>query len=491
MVAPVNWDAIVIGGGASGLIAAATLAKARQKVLLLEARAVFGGTSETPASGETISLSGLDPALALDQHVIEELKLSLRYAKRDLPLVALRPEGHHIVVGRDAFRTARNLGWFSARDAQAWPRFRREVWALARAMRKVWWPQGIAPIAVPEHDAIEAMKYAGALAWLGRWFESDALKAALAFDATEDGAAVNAPPSALILLWRLAQEMSGLQAAQSIIDDGNGGLAGATLRAALAAGAELRNGAVVTKILVRDGRASGVRLDSGETIEAHLVLSSLSRSVTRALAPTGAFGLSRSEVARAPSIGTARILLSFDREPRFGDSVPAAARFVVADRVDSLISARDAALAGQIPDELVFDAVPVTPRAPTAQHALLLRIRPVPLAPSGGWDAARAVLAARAVSALGTFDRSLKSAVVALRIATPEDLAREYGKGSSAATVERLLQPAGARIATPLDNLLLCGSDAEPVSEVAGRAARLAARRAIALAGAARKGVVR
>jgi phytoene dehydrogenase-like protein len=486
-----GWDAIVIGGGSSGLIAAATLAKARQRTLLLEARNVFGGTSETPSSGEAISLSGFDPVLALDQHVIEELKLNLRYVTRDLPLVALRPEGHHIVVGRDAFRTARNLAWFSARDAQAWPHFRREVWALARAMRRLWWPQGTAAVPVPEHDTIEAMKYAGAAAWLGRWFESEALKAALAFDATEDGAAVNAPPSALILLWRLAQEMSGLQAAQAIVDDTNGGLAGAALRAALAAGAELRNSAPVTEILISAGRASGVRLANGETIDAGLVLSSLSRSVTQALLPIGAFGLSHPESAHAPPIGTARVLLSFDREPRFGDDLPTAARFVVADRIESLVAARDMSLAGAIPDELVFDAVPVAPRMSTAQYALLLRIRPVPIAPSGGWDAARAVLAARAVSALGTFDRSLKSAVVALRIATPQDVMREYGKGSSAATVERLLQPAGHRITTPVENLLLCGPDAEPVSDLAGRAARLAARRAVALAGAKKKAVLR
>jgi phytoene dehydrogenase-like protein len=475
-----GWDAIVVGGGTSGLIAASTLARAHKRTLLLEARHVFGGTQETPASGEAVSLAGFDPVLALDKDVITELKLGLRFSVRALPMVALRSDGHHLVIERDAYRTARSLARVNARDAVAWPRFRREVSALARGMRRLWWPPGMADADLPERATVEAMKYSGAAAWLGRWFESEALKAALAFDATEDGAAVNAPPSALILLWRLAQEMSGLQGAEAVLDDSNGGLAGATLRAALASGAELRNGARVTKILVNGGRACGVRLASGETIDAAIILSSLSRSVTEGLLPTGAFGLSSDELGPGLPVGTARILLSFDREPHFGDGLPSSARFVVAERMDSFINARDVALAGHVPDELVFDAVPATPKTAAAKHALLLRVRPVPLSPLGGWDAARAVLAARAVSALGAYDRALKSAVVALRMATPEDMAREYGEGSSAASVGRLLQPAGARILAPVENLLLCGNDAEPVSEVSGRAARLAARLALA-----------
>ncbi len=477
-----GWDAIVIGGGVNGLIAAATLARAKRKTLLLEARHVFGGTLETPANGDAVSLRGFDPVLALDQNVIDALKLGLRYAVRDLPTVALRPEGHHLVIGRDAYRTARSLARLSAQDAAAWPRLRREAYALARGLRRLWWAENASATALAEREPLEGMKYAGATAWLGRWFESDALKAALAFDATEDGAAVNAPPSALILLWRFAQEMSGLQAALSIVDDGNGGLAGATLRAAIAAGAELRNGARVTKILATGARASGVRLASGERIEAPLILSSLSRSVTEALLPAGAFGLSRCTRPHEPTIGTARLLLSFDKEPQFGDGLPPVSRFVVADRTESLIEARDMALTGRIPDELVFDATPVKPRtSSTAKHALLLRIRPVPVSPLGGWDAARAVLAARAVSALGVHDPALKSAVVALKIATPDDVLREYGEGSAVPTVSRLVGPFAPRLATPIPNLVLCGSDAEPVSEFSGRGARLAARYAMGL----------
>ena len=476
-----GWDAIVVGGGASGLMAAATLAKSGARTLLLEARNTFGGTSEN--GGDGASLAGADPLFALDAKMVSELKLGLKFATRDLPLVALRPEGRHLVLGRDVYRTARAIAAVSPADAAAWPRFRREAFALARAMRALWWPLSTAHVPLRERDTLAAMKFSGAAAWLGRWFESDALKAALAFDATADAAAVNAPPSALILLWRLAQEMSGLQAAQALMEGGGGMLIGASLAAAQTAGVDLRSNARVAQILVTGGRVGGVMLASGERLEAPLVLSSLPRRTTAHLSSPGAFGLSGCDtLAPESATGMARILLSFDRAPRFGDGVPTQARFVIADRVESLVNARDAALAGQLPDELVFDAVPVPPRAPSAKFALSLRIRPVPFKPAGGWDASRALLAARAIAALGVFDRSLKSAVVGLRIATPEDVAREYGPGGSAASLARVFASAGARIATPVENLLLCGSDAEPVSAIAGRAARLAARQGLAMA---------
>ncbi len=137
-------------------------------------------------------------------------------------------------------------------------------------MRPFWWEEA-------KHDwnmppAIAQLRRQNLAAWLDSRFESDAVKAALAGDAR--GLSPLVPGSPLLLVWRASQEMCGLQGAAAIPLGGPGALVEALTAVAKIAGVEIRTGAHVADILVKDGTAAGVVLDSGEEIAAARVLAS-------------------------------------------------------------------------------------------------------------------------------------------------------------------------------------------------------------------------
>ena len=460
-----GFDAVVIGAGANGLAAAAYLARAGQRVILVEALDRAGGSCAPLALAEGFSAS-LAPALyALDARMVKELKLAsrgLKFAERDMPLVGLRSDGKHLVLGRDTHASARSIAAHSQADAKAWKPFRRELFSFGRAMRKLWWEEGAA---APRFESFSRMS---AAAFLDSWFESDALKAALAFDATDGGLSPLEPGSALVLAWRAAQEMCGLQAAVAAIARGPQVLTEMLIEAALAAGAEIRTGAAVAKILVVDGAASGVELVSGERIAAHAVFSSLTRQRTLAtLLPAGEAGFA--QALPAPRTGSAMIALALKSFPQFaGNAIPRNARFIFADRLESHVAAHSAAAAGRLPHELTMElTIPSAADpslAPLGQHVASVVVRPVPL----GVDAKQ--LGTETIVALNRAAPGLSQQIAAVTVLTPSDIARRFGIETGGAS--QLGASWSERLATQVRGLMVLEG---PMAAVSGRAGRIAA----------------
>jgi phytoene dehydrogenase-like protein len=479
-------DAIVVGGGVNGLVAATYLARAGRKVILLEAKDTLGGACLTVPFATGFKGPALAHTLtALDPRVMSELKLArrgLKFAVRDMAQVSLRADGKHLAIGRDVRSTARAIAAHSRTDAEMWPRFRRELFDLARAMRPFWWDE-------TKHEwprEIARLRHQGLAAWLDSRFESDALKAALAGDARELSPLV--PGSSLLLVWRAAQEMSGLQGAAAIPLGGPGALVDALTSAAKIAGVELRTGSRVADILVKDGAASGVVLDSGDEIAAKLVLASFSRRQLLAT-PAGraTFGFAQAaDLERSvPAVASAKLLLALNAPPAFGSGVPLRGRFVLADRVETFVTAHAASRAGRMPDDVALDVVVPTAAdpalAPLGQHVVSIRIAPLPRHLTGGWDAAK--LAAKSIAALDRCAPGLARHVTGAQVLTPDDIAARYGE-EDGASVERVLSDWRTRLLTPIRGLYLCGVASEPVAAISGRAGRIAA--ALALREAAK-----
>jgi phytoene dehydrogenase-like protein len=484
-----NFDAIVIGGGVNGLTAAAYLARAGKSAALLEARESVGGLCQTADMGGVLAPMVAHAIYALDPRVSTELKLTrygLKFIVRDAPTTLLRGADAPLVITRDTRTTARNISVTSQIDAEVWPRYQRELFSLGRHLRARWWE---ADKAFVMDDSVERLARTGAGAWLDSWFESDALKSLLAFDASALSP-VDAG-SSLLLAWRAAQEMCGLQAATAFPAGGPGMLVNALLEACKAAGVHILTDVRVEELIVSDGRVCGVHVHSGETFMAPCILSSLSRRRTLLGLASGK-GPGLAERARMQNIAspvtTAKVLLSFDQLPITAGLAGAMnGRFILAERLDSYIFAHAEARAGRIPEEpvmeIIFPTLADPSIAPSGGHVASVMVRPVPRDVTGGWKAHMATLAAMAVARLNRHIPGLAKHVSDARVLTPNDLAADEVALPDAVSARRMLAEWSVRIRTPLEGLLLCGEDAEPVPAVSGRAGRIAA--AFALKGAA------
>jgi phytoene dehydrogenase-like protein len=470
------YDAIVIGAGVNGLAAASYLAMAGKRVVVLDKRDAPGGLSE-----KAHALYALDPA------VVRELKLArqgLRFAVRDMPLVGLRNDGKHLLLARDGYVSARSMAVHSQGDANAWSSFRRDWFARARALRALWWRAG--PKAA-EHVAQEHAHFArrSAGAWLDGWFESDAVKATLGFDA--HALSPLAAGSAMVLVWRAAQEMCGLQGATAFPKGGLGAAIDAFAGTARVAGVETRTPAAVSDIrLSRDGAVRGVVLASGDVVEAPLVLSSLSRRQSLSYPSVcGALDFGdAAEIAReADGVQTARIVLELDREPVIaGSAVPAHGRFVVAERLDSLAQAHAAARAGVLPQELPMEVILPAAADPTLAspgcYLVSVLVAPLPAHIEGGWRKAKPLLAAKVVAGLSRHMPGLGAHLTGVDVLSPDDVREGYGADDAfggAVDATRLLADWRTRVRTPIPGLILCGAAADPVGALSGRGGRVAA----------------
>jgi phytoene dehydrogenase-like protein len=437
-----RYDAIVIGASIGGMAAAALLVRNGARVLLLE---------EKLAPPEP-----LGPLFALDPVLVATLKLAqhgLAFRRRDIGLVSWDQEEDDLILTSEPRATARALARFSRADAEAWGPFQADLLARARALRRWWFHPhsgGNAEAVLTGQGARRRFAHdslMGADAFLARHFETPRLVGALLQDAVAAGLAPSEPGSALALVWRGAQEIAGQPGAMALALHGSIGMA---LKAVC--GADMRFGDQVTEILVSRG-AAGVRLADGDTIEARVVLSSLTRAQTEKLA-----GMERPAVTGAA--GEAQILLTLSD----GFPLPAVldnARAVTALLPEDYAGAHEAARAGRLPTPLPLSLLAESPRR------LVLTLPLVPVAPPGGWAALKAPLAAAAIRSLRRHLPGLDGALTGVTVTPPKPFAR--------AGLAQLLAPALVRAATRVERLYLCGEEAEPLPCISGRAGRFAA----------------
>lgn len=478
-------DIVIIGGGVNGLTAAAFLARAGKKVVLCEAETRLGSTRIFASSSDT-AIAG-HVVYAADPAVIAGLKLTrhgLRFAARDMALVGLRRDGRHIVLTRDYHASARSIAVHSQHDAQTYPRLRREIFQLARAMRPLWWGDGSQDGLKLSHDQkvlLKTLERTSAAAWLDSHFESDALKATLAYDATEGGMSVLDAGSALMFAWRAAQEMCGIQGSGAVPVGGRQGYMDAIAKAAKGFGADLRTAARVHRISLKSGAVAGVELENGDRIAAPLVLSDVPRSDTICMLVADAaagFDETAQQDRTGLNVGAAQIIFTFHRQPVFGGvPVPAGARFIIGEQIEIYASAHASARGGvasaEFVMELVFLSDEKTADAVNGQPKATVQVRPFPFGHDTGRHA-RQMLSGKVASSIDCVIPGFAQEIVHASVILPEDNVQNEGRPAQAGAT-RMLATWSARIRTPLPGLMICGNDGEPVGVMSGRAGRIAA----------------
>jgi len=199
-----HYDVIVIGAGHNGLVAAASLAKAGKRVLVVEQRQTIGGAASTEPvfPGYQVDTGARDAGLFLPE-IAAELNLEargLRWLESPVLVYAPQPDGRSLTLWRDTRRSVAEIAAFSQTDAERYPKFLQEVSHFTRVLKRM---MTVTPHSLPDLHAgellpclpaalnlkslgdQEIMEFMRVLAmpvadFLDEWFESDALKGAIA-----------------------------------------------------------------------------------------------------------------------------------------------------------------------------------------------------------------------------------------------------------------------------------------------------------------------
>jgi len=519
-------DALVIGGGHNGLVCAAYLAGAGQRVTVLEQRDLVGGAAVTEAFHPGFRNSSCSYTVSLlNPRVIADLRLhehGLRVVERPFANFLPLGDGRAFRFGGDL--GAQELARFSARDAgrlPAWFAMLERMATILRALAEETPPNvsdrfvladWLASLTVARRlkgldmggrrDLLELFtRSAGEL--LDDWFESAPLKAVLGWDSIVGNfASPYAPGTAYVLLHHVFGEVNGKAGAWGHAIGGMGAISDAIAAEARARGVQLRTKATVERINVRNGRAVGVTLSDGSELEAKRVIAGINPRLlyTRLFDPADLDPdlLARFKRYRCAS-GTFRMNVALSELPDFraapgshlqphhasGILIGESLEYFERAYFDARSREHNPGWAREPVVELVISSALDDSLAPAGRHVASLFCQQVNPEPDGGWDAHRETFADLAIETVNRHAPNFAASVLGRRILSPLDLEREYGllggdifHGALGLdqlfSARPLLGQADYRGALP--GLYLCGSGTHPGGGVTGLPGMNAAR---------------
>lgn len=501
-----GYDAVVVGAGHNGLVAACYLAKGGLRVLVLERREVVGGAAVTEelAPGFRVSTAAYSFSL-FRPDVHRDLGLAAHglsfYPKDPQMFVPLR-DGRHFFIWRDARRTSDEIARLHPADGDAYPRwvaFWEEAVRLLRPFAEDPEPPSLADLEEEfrrrGRDDVWRLAVAGSAAeCVEAFFRSEEVRGALASQGIIGTlAGPREPGTAWVMAYHyLGGELAGATGTWSYVRGGMGSVTQALASAAAGLGVEVRSGVDVTSIVVGAGRARGVRLPDGEEVTARVVLSNADPKRTfLGLVPSGALDDGFLERVRSWRCDGAvvKVNLALGELPDFtcrpGRGPQHDGTIEISPSLDYLERALDEARGGRYPlepfMEVFLQSATDPTLAPEGKHVLSAFTQ---YAPAGidpvEWPAERGAALDRVVTTLGAYAPNLPGAILASEVLGPPELEERFGLTGGDIFHGSILpeQCFGARFSyrTPLDGLYLCGSGAPPGGGVMGAAGRNAAR---------------
>lgn len=519
-------DVAIIGGGHNGLTAAAYLAAAGLKVVVLEKNAHVGGAAFTEEfhPGFRNSVAAYTVSL-LNPKVIRDLDLprhGLRIVERPVANFWPVDERRSLLMPYGLAARQQAIAEFSERDAARLPEYDAALDRAASVLKRLvletppnaggglpaLWKAGrlsrtILKLPREAQRDLAGLFTESAADFLARWFEHETVKAAFAFDGIVGTyAAPSTPGTAYVLLHHCFGEVNGKTGVWGHAVGGMGAISAAIAAAAREKGAEIRTGAAVREVAIEKGRAAGVVLANGEVVRA--------RAIAAAVPPKLLFSRLVPEGAVAPELhtrlatlksgsGTFRMnvalaeLPDFTCRPNRDGTDHLASGIVIGPTLDDLERAYlDARSSGWSKEPVVEMLIPSTlddTLAPPGRHVASLFVQHVaphlPAPRSWSDPAEKEAFADLVIDTVTRRAPNFKAAVIARQVLSPLDLEQRFGMVDGdifhgALSLDQLfaLRPVlgHADYRMPLPGLYLCASGAHPGGGVTGAPGHNAAR---------------
>ncbi len=486
-----HYDAIIIGAGHNGLVAAAYLARQGKKVLVLERRAIVGGSVVTESFGDDFTVDSVQTGGGLRPDIIKDLKLALLKTSTRPAFISIQLDGNHLTLDPDPLKTAESIKRFSEKDAGRWNEFVRFMNKSAKILEVAYatiMPRLPKRLNISEGYGLlelglklrlagrkDMLNFIRALPMTAQelveeYFESEIVRAAVASVAIH-GSTLG-PMSAgtgytLIHNWMNRGGLSHVNVGKA------GEITTALAIAVKSFGAEIRTNAEVAKICVENQAARSVMLASGEEIMANTILSAADPKHTL-LKLVGPMELPPEFVWHTQSIkmrgSVAKVHLLTD-----GNHGVPEGTVGLAPSIKYLEKAYDAAKYGEISEKPYLEVT-------TSGNVVSIHFQFAPYQlKNNSWQVEGSKVEKLAIDTLSEYFPNLKSSIVNLKTITPKDLEETYGltEGDINHGQPMLDQflfmrpiPGWSNHKTPIDNLYLCGSGVHGgggVSGVSGR----------------------
>ena len=514
-------DVIIVGGGHNGLVTAFYLAKAGFKPLVLERRAQVGGAAITEEFHPGFRCSTLaHNAGPLRADIVRDMQLEkhgLKLTTPEVNTVSLLPDGRALVLYSDEKKAAQEIAQWSQKDAASYSDF-------GAALGKIGKVIGEALLLTPPNidspnssDLWGMLKTGRSIRNLGkkdlyrvlRWGPMAAADLVAEFFDTEPLRATIAARgifgtylgpwsagSSLVLMLRAAADPTPAGSIQ-FPAGGAGAITLAMAAAAKQAGAEIRTGADIAEIRVKDGAATGVVLASGEEISARAVVSNADpkRTLMRLLDPSHLTPDFVQKIKNYRSMGTvAKINLALSALPDFtalkGNSDLLKGRIQISPEIDYLERAFDESKYGNFSRnpyiEIAIPSLSDPSLAPAGQHVMSIYMQYAPYKlKDSDWETQRTALGETVVKTIAQYAPNLQRTILRHQVITPKDLEDTYGltgghifHGELALDQFFTMRPLldWARYRTPIESLYLCGSGTHPGTGLTGGSGANAAR---------------
>ena len=486
-----SYDYIIIGAGHNGLVTAAYLARARKKVLVLERRAILGGTVVTESFGDGFEVDSVWTGGTLRPDIIKDLKLTLPVLTEKPAFISLLPDSNSLILDSDPAKAAESIKRFSEKDAARWPEFIRFMEKAAQILDVAY--STIMP-RLPKNFSFDEgyglfelgleLRLAGrkdmlnfiralpmtAQELLEEYFESEELKAAIASVAIHGstlGPMEAGTGYTLIHNWLNRGGLAHVNVGKA------GEVTQALAEAVKTYGGEIRSEAEVASIRVDKGQATGVVLANGEEIPAGTVISSVDPKRT-SLSLVGPMELPPEFVWKTQSIkmrgSVAKIHLLTDGNHGIPEGT-----VVLAPSIKYLEKAYDAAKYGEISEKPYLEVT-------TSGNVVSVHFQFAPYElKSGEWIMESAKIEKLAIDALVEYFPNLQSLITDSHTITPLDLEQTYGLTEGDLNHGQLMLdqflfmrpiPGWSNHKTPIDGLYLSGSGVHGGGGVSGAAGR-------------------